>query len=181
MNYIFIALISSILYSNTLLAICRTVYLCNHNMTLLYLENFTRKCSALGPKKKLDSLNVARCSIQAVESLHMGIQCRPSLLNTFFSTAAYSFLLLLCHGRSLLWSPSVCFSLHSEPTCPESLHSGVWSYRYSSFCISMSLLSTAWGLGYREGKSSAQVNLHRDNAACLCTEVHTNRNTQACV
>ena len=55
---------------------------------------------------------------------------------------------------------SVFLSLYPEPTCPESLHSGVWSYRYSLYCISMSLSSIAWGLGYREGKSSVQVKLH---------------------
>lgn len=159
-KYIYTALISSSLYSNTLL----TEYLSNHDMTLLYLANFTRKCSALGlrPEKKMDSLNVVSCPVQAVKSLHMGIQCRPSLFNTFFLHCCLFSSLTLVPWPELVVKPSVCFSLHPEPTCPESLHSGVWSYRYPPYCISMSLLSIAWGVGYREGKSSAQVNLHRD-------------------
>lgn len=106
----------------------------------------------------MDSLNVVSCclisahgdSVQAVIVRYIFLHC------CLFSS------LTLVPWPELVVKPSVCFSLHPEPTCPESLRSGVWSYRYPPYCISMSLLSIAWGVGYREGKSSAQVNLHRD-------------------
>lgn len=92
----------------------------------------------------------------------MGIQCTPPLFNTFFSLCCLFSPLTLVPWPELVVKPSVCFSLHPEPCCAESLHSGISSYRYSVHCISTSLLSVAWGMWYREGRWSAQVNLHRD-------------------
>lgn len=127
--------------------------------------NFTSSVVLWGwGRKKLSSHKVLSCRALAVQFRLSNIctwgfsACYHCSIHSFAS-AVYS--LLLVPWPQLVWSLQCVFFLYPEP-CPESLNSGVWSYRYSAHCISTSLLSVAWGMWYREGRWSAQVNLHRD-------------------